>query len=178
MLGFSLVSIFDLVLGIILLVAGRRLFWLLVGAIGFVIGVMLATRFFHGSELTMVLAGLVLGIIFALLAVFLESVAIGIAGFLGGGYVLLSIAGMLGLDQGNVLSWVVFAVGGVIGVILVALLFSWALITISSLAGASMLIAAFGMTAATAGLVFIGLVIAGVLIQGTAMRREERAAVV
>lgn len=178
MLGFSIVSIFDLILGVVLLVAGRRLFWLLVGAIGFVIGVMLATRFFHGSELTVVLAGLVLGIIFALLAVFLESVAIGIAGFLGGGYVLLSIAGMLGLDPNNLMSWVIFAVGGVIGVILVAVLFSWALITISSLAGASMVVTAFGMTAATAGLIFIGLVIAGVLIQGTAMRREDRAAVV
>lgn len=175
MLGISIVSIFDLVLGILLLVSGRRLFWLLVGAIGFVIGVMLATRFFHGSELTMVLAGLVLGIIFALLAIFLESVAVGIAGFLGGGYVLLSIAGMLGLDQGNLMTWIIFAVGGVIGVILVALLFSWALITISSLAGASMVVAAFGMTAAAAGLVFLGLVIAGVLIQGTALRREDRA---
>src|SRR5512142_2345265 len=99
---FSVVSILDLVLGAILLVAGRRLFWLLVGAIGFVIGVMLATRFFHGSELTMVLAGLVLGLIFALLAIFLESIAIGIAGFLGGGYVLLSMAGMLGLDRGGI----------------------------------------------------------------------------
>ncbi len=175
---FSIVSIVDLVLGIALLVAGRRLFWLLVGAIGFVLGVMLATRFFHGSDLTLVLAGLVLGIIFALLAIFLESVAIGIAGFLGGGYVLLSIAGMLGLDQNNLTTWIIFAVGGVLGVILVALLFSWALITISSLAGASMVVSAFGMTAATAGLVFIGLVIAGVLIQGTAMRREDQAAIV
>ncbi len=181
MFGFGIVSIFDLILGLVLLVAGRRLFWLLVGAIGFVIGVMLANQFFHGSELTVVLAGLVLGLIFALLAIFLESVAIGIAGFLGGGYVLLSIAGMLGLNQttnNNLMTWVIFAVGGVIGVILVALLFSWALITISSLAGASMVVSAFGMTAATAGLVFIGLVIAGVLIQGTAMRREDRAAAV
>ncbi len=178
MFGFSVLAILDLILGAILLVAGRRLFWLLVGSIGFLIGVMLATRFFHGNELTMILAGLVLGVIFALLAIFLESIAIGIAGFLGGGYVLLSIAGMLGLDQGGVMSWIIFAVGGILGVILVALLFSWALITISSLAGASMVVAAFGMTAATAGLVFIGLVIVGVLIQGTAMRREDRAAAI
>src|SRR5512142_2581768 len=175
---FSVISIFDLILGAILLVAGRRLFWLMVGAIGFVIGVMLATRFFHGSEVTMILAGLVLGIIFALLAIFLESVAIGIAGFLGGGYVLLSIATMLGLDRGGFSTWIIFAIGGVLGVILVALLFSWALITISSLAGASMVVAAFGISAATAGVVFIGLVIAGVLIQGTAMRREDRAAAI
>ncbi len=169
----SIINILDLILGGILLVAGRRLFWLLVGAIGFAIGVMIATRFFHGNELTMILAGLVLGVIFALLAIFVESVAIGIAGFLGGGYVLLSIAGMLGLDRGGAWTWIIFVVGGIIGVILVAVLFNWALITISSLAGASLVVAAFGMTAATAGLVYLGLVIAGVLIQGTALRREE-----
>ncbi len=170
----ALVSLLDLVLGAFLLVAGRRVFWLLVAGIGFAVGVTLAARLFNGSELTAILAGLVLGGIFALLAIFLESVAIGIAGFLGGGYVLLSIATMLGLDRGNTTTWVIFAIGGVLGIILVALLFNWALITISSLAGASMVVTSFGMTAATAGLVYLGLVIAGVIIQGTALRREER----
>jgi hypothetical protein len=166
-----MLGILNLVLGAILLVAGRRLFWLLVGGIGFIIGVQLATRFFHGSEVTMILAGLVLGVIFALLALFLESVAVGIAGFLGGGYVLLSVAGLLGFDRG-VLTWVVFVIGGILGVILVGLLFNWALITISSLAGASLIVAAFGLTAATAGLVYFGLFIAGVLIQGASLRNE------
>ncbi len=166
-----MLNILNLVLGGILLVAGRKLFWLLVGGIGFIIGAQLATRFFHGNELTMILSGLVLGIIFALLAIFLESVAIGIAGFLGGGYVLLSIAGMLGFDRG-ILSWIIFVVGGIFGVILVALLFNWALITISSLAGATLIVGAFGLTAATAGLVYIGLVLAGVLIQGATLRNE------
>lgn len=171
-----MIGILNLILGAILLVAGRKLFWLLVGGLGFVIGVTIATRFFHGNELTMILAGLVLGIIFALLAIFLESIAIGIAGFVGGGYVLMSIADMLGVDRGGVLSLVVFAIGGIIGVILVALLFNWALITISSLAGATMVITAFGLTAATAGLVYFGLVIAGVLIQGATLRNEGRVA--
>lgn len=172
---FSFLAILNLVIGAILLVAGRKLFWLLVAGIGFVIGVMLATRFFNGNQLTMILAGLVLGVIFALLAIFLESIAIGIAGFLGGGYVLLNIAGMLGLDRGGIWSWAIFAVGGILGIILVAMLLNWALITISSLAGASMVVAAFGMTAATAGIIYIILVIAGVLIQGTTLRREEHA---
>ena len=149
---FSLLAILNLIIGAVLLVAGRKLFWLLVGGIGFVIGVMLATRFFNGNQLTMILAGLVLGVIFALLAIFLESIAIGIAGFLGGGYVLLNIAGMMGWDRGGLWSWVIFALGGILGIILVAALFNWALITISSLAGASMVVAAFGMTAATAGM--------------------------
>lgn len=169
-----MIGILNLILGAILLVAGRKLFWLLVGGLGFVVGVTIATRFFHGNELIMILAGLVLGIIFALLAIFLESIAIGIAGFVGGGYVLMSIADMLGVARGDVMSWIIFVIGGIIGVILVTLLFNWALITISSLAGASMIIAAFGLTAATAGLVYFGLVIAGVLIQGATLRNEQR----
>ncbi len=170
-----MINILYLILGAVLLVAGRKLFWLLVGGIGFVIGATLATRFFHGNDLTIILAGLVLGIVFAVLAIFLESVAIGIAGFLGGGYVFMSLAGMLGLDRGGFSTWIIFVAGGVIGVILVAFLFAWALITISSLAGASMIIAAVGLTAATAGLIYLGLIIAGVLIQGTSMRREGHA---
>jgi hypothetical protein len=172
---FGFLAILNLIIGALLLVAGRKLFWLLVGGIGFVIGVMLATRFFNGNQLTMILAGLVLGVIFALFAIFLESIAIGIAGFLGGGYILLSIAGMMGLDRGGIWSWVIFAVGGILGIILVAALFNWALISISALAGASMVVAAFGMTAATAGIVYIILVTAGVLIQGTTLRREQHA---
>jgi hypothetical protein len=170
-----MINILYLVLGAILLVAGRKLFWLLVGGIGFVVGATLATRFFQGNELTVILAGLVLGIIFAVLAIFLESVAIGIAGFVGGGYVFLSLAGMLGLDRGGLSTWIIFVVGGILGVVLVAFLFGWALITISSLAGASMIVTALGLTAATAGLIYVGLVIAGVLIQGTSLRREEHA---
>jgi hypothetical protein len=170
-----MINIIYLVLGAILLVAGRKIFWLLVGGIGFVIGATLAQRFFNGNDLTIILAGVVLGLIFAVLAVFLESVAIGIAGFLGGGYVFMNLATTLGLDPGGIGTWIIFVVGGIIGVILVALLFSWALITISSFVGAAMIIAGFGLTAATAGLVYLGLVIAGVLIQGTSMRREGSA---
>ena len=170
----SVVNILNLVLGAILLVAGRRLFWLLVAGIGFALGVMLAARWFNGNQVTAILAGLVLGGIFALLAVFLQSVAIGIAGFVGGGYILLSLATLFGLDRGAIIPWVIFIVGGVLGAMLVAFLFNWAIITISSLAGASMVVTSFGMTAATAGLVYLVLVIAGVLIQGATLRREER----
>jgi hypothetical protein len=173
---FGVLSVLNLIIGGVLLVAGRKLFWLLVGAVGFGIGMMLATRFFNGNELTMIMAGLVLGIVFALLAIFLESLAIGLVGFLGGGYVLLSLAGMLGLDRGGLWTWVIFAIGGILGIILVALLFNWALITISSLAGATMIVGALAISAAIAGAVYLGLVIAGVLIQGTTLRNEGRVA--
>jgi hypothetical protein len=166
MLGFL-----NVILGGLLLLVGRKLFWLFVGAIGFVIGIQVATRFFQGSELITIVAGLVLGIVFAVLAVFLESVAIGIAGFLGGGYILLNITTLFGLDKGAA-TWIVFIIGGIIGVVLISFLFDWALIIISSLAGASMVVSGFNFGTATSILVFLILVIAGVLIQGSDLRKN------
>jgi len=85
--------VINLILGVALLVAGRKLFWLFVGAAGFVTGIQLATWFWQGPELLAIVIGLVVGVIFALLAIFLQGVAIGIAGFLAGGYILTVLAG-------------------------------------------------------------------------------------
>ncbi len=168
-----MLSFVNAIFGTVLLVAGRKIFWLMVGVIGFIIGVQVAARFFHGSELTMLIAGLVLGIIFAGLAFFVESLAIGLAGFLGGGYILLSLAGLFGFDKG-ILTWIIFIVGGILGAALIAVLLDWALISISSLAGASLIVEAFHFESATAALIFFILVIIGVAIQGAALRREQR----
>ena len=169
-----MVGILDIVFGGALLVAGRRLFWLFVGVIGFVIGVELSVRLFHGNDLFTVLAGLVMGVIFALLAVFVETLAIGLSGFLGGGYVGLSLAQMLG-SPSNAILGIAFVVGGVLGAILIYWLFDWALISISSLAGSSMVVTGLHLRPAVAGTAFLVLLIAGVLIQGFAMRRGTTA---
>jgi hypothetical protein len=166
MLGFL-----DVILGGALLLVGRKLFWLFVGAIGFAIGIQVATRFFHGSELMTIIAGLVIGVIFAVLAIFVESIAIAIAGFLGGGYILLNIITLLGLDKG-VWIWIAFIIGGIIGLAIIAFLFDWALITISSLAGASMVISGFNIASVTASVVFLVLFFAGVIIQGSELRKN------
>ncbi len=156
-----------------LLVAGRKLFWLFVGVIGFIIGTQIATRFFHGSELITIIAGLVLGVIFAVLAIFLGTLAIGIAGFLGGGYILLSLAGVFGLDKG-ILTWVIFIVGGIIGAVLIAFIFDWALIIISSLAGSSMVVNAFHFAKSISAVMFIVLVFIGIVVQVSTIRVERR----
>jgi hypothetical protein len=166
-----MLGILNVVIGGALLVVGRKIFWLFVGAIGFIIGIQIATRFFHGSELITIFAGLTLGIIFSVLAIFLESIAIGIAGFLGGGYALLGIVTLFSLDHGPI-AWIAFIVGGIIGIALVAFLFDWALISISSLAGASMVVGGFHFGPSTGSVVFLVLLIAGVLIQGSELRNK------
>jgi len=96
----------------------------LVGVLGFVLGVGLATRYFMAQRSLRSSLGLVLGVVFAVLAIFVETTAILLAGFLGGGYVLLTLATQLGIDTGT-LSVIAFVVGGIIGLLLIAFLLDW-----------------------------------------------------
>ncbi len=74
-------------LGIVMLVAGRKLFWLFVGVVGFTVGIGMAERFFPGeSETTLLILALITGVLFAVLALFLKRIAVGVAGFVAGGY--------------------------------------------------------------------------------------------
>lgn len=171
-----MLSLINLVLGGALLLAGRKLFWLFVGAAGFVTGIQLATRFWQGPELLAIIVGLVIGVIFALLAVFLQALVIGIAGFLIGGYILTGLAAMFGMDLSGATTWVVYVVGGVIGVILVSFLFDWAIITLSSLAGASLIVQSVFPHGAAGGILFFILCLIGVVIQGSILRSERAAA--
>ena len=167
-----MLALLNAVLGAALLLTGRKIFWLFVGVIGFAVGVQAVSRFFQGPEPVMILVGLGVGLLFALLAIFLQTVAIGAAGFFGGGYILLALAAILGLDRG-LLAWGAFLAGGFLGMILVSFLFDWALITLASFAGASMIVDAFGLQRAAGGVILLVLFIIGVAVQGAALRREK-----
>jgi hypothetical protein len=170
-----MLNVINLVLGSALLLAGRTLYWLFVGAAGFVTGMQLATRFWQGSDLLALIVGLVIGIIFALLAIFLQALVIGIAGFLIGGYILTGLAAMFGMEVSGAMTWIIYIIGGVIGLILVSFLFDWAIITLSSLAGASLIVQSFFSRGATGGIIFLILFILGIVIQGSLLRRERAA---
>ena len=165
-----MLTLINAILGSALLVAGRKLFWLFVAAAGFVTGFQLTTRFFQGPEGLAIIVGLVAGAIFAILAIFLQTIAIGIAGFLAGGYVLQTLTAMLGFERLAV-TWLIFIIGGIIGLLLVSFLFDWAIITLSSLAGAALVVEAFQLQ--RNGLIFLVLLLAGVIIQGAILRNEE-----
>lgn len=168
----EMLNVINLLLGATLLLAGRKLFWLFIAIIGFIAGVQLAPLFWTGPEWTAIVVGLIVGILFALLAVFIEALAIGIAAFLAGGYVLTTFTSLLGLNQG-LLYWVLFAIGGMIGLLLVMFLFDWALIILTSLAGAALIVQSMVADTGPGGIVFIGLFLLGVLIQGLILMREE-----
>jgi hypothetical protein len=167
-----MISFINVLLGGALILAGRKLFWLFVGAIGFVTGLQLASNFWQGPESLAIIFGLIVGVIFALLAIFLQTIAIGIAGFFAGGFTLTALAGMIGMDT-SATFWIIYVIGGIIGLVVVIYLFDWAIITLSSLAGASLLVQAFVPQGETGGLIFAILVIIGVVVQGSVLRSEQ-----
>jgi hypothetical protein len=159
-------TILTLALGILLLFFGRRAFWIFVAVVGFIAGFTFATMFVHGqSELVIVLIAIGAAIIGAFLAIVLEWLAVLIAGFLAGGYLATSLAVSLGMTtaSGN---WLIYIIGGIIGLILVAALFDWAIIVLSVLLGTE-IIMTFLRTYVPAyyWLVFLGLVVVGIVVQ-------------
>src|SRR4051794_2977705 len=167
------VAIVGAIVGAVILLFGRKLFWLCVAAVGFAAGVELAPHLVQQpSPLLALTLALVLGFIGALLAFFLQKLAIGIAGFVSGGKLALAIAAAF---MGNAAEyyWLTFLVGGIIGAILLILLFDWALIFLSSIVGAYLVQGVIRLPPTGTTVLFLVLVVIGVLVQSGWMRRSR-----
>ena len=159
-------------IGIVILLFGRKLFWLCVAAVGFLAGVELAPHLVNEpSPLLLLTVAIVLGLIGALLALFLQKVAIAVFGFLAGGKLGGAIAAAFFVHYVQY-STVIFVVGGVIGAILLLTLFDWALIVVSSLIGAHLIQSAIVLPPSGSTIVFIGLAIVGIVVQAASFRRS------
>jgi hypothetical protein len=167
------VAIVGALIGAVILLFGRRLFWLCVAAVGFAAGVEIAPHLVHEpSVLLQLLIALVLGLIGALLALFLQKIAIAVLGFLAGGKLAGAIAAAFFVQYGQY-STVIFVIGGILGAVLLLVLFDWALIIVSSLIGAHLIQSAVVLPASGSTIVFIGLAVIGVLVQVASLRRSR-----
>jgi len=156
---------FSMILGIFLLFFGRRLFWLFVGVAGFIAGLTFVPQLIVGqSELTILVIAIIAGVIGAFLAVMFEGLAILIAGFLSGGYLLTKLAVTIGFFS-SIGPSVIYIIGGIAGLLLVALLFDWAVIILSTLLGVEILMPLLHVSGSVFWLVFLGLVVAGISVQ-------------
>jgi hypothetical protein len=169
--------IVSLILGAVILFFGRRIFWLCVAAIGFAAGVELAPHLMHEpTPLLQLTIALVLGFIGALLATFLQKIAIAVAGFVAGGKLAVALSGAFAISTGGGAYWLVFLVGGMIGSILLLSLFNWALIFLSAVVGAHLILNPFQLAPTGRAIVFVVLVLIGVLAQAGGLRRRKRPA--
>lgn len=161
----SLPPIAAVLVGLLLLFLGRKLFWLFVGATGFVVGMEIAATLFPHQNDWAVIAGLILGLVGAVAAIFVQKIAIGIAGFLAGGYFLMTALRSWEIQSPDA-SWISFLIGGAIGALLMYVVFNWALIILSSISGAHLVIHPFALKHEIAALVFFVLAMIGILAQG------------
>jgi hypothetical protein len=166
-------AVIGALIGVVILLFGRKLFWLCVAAVGFAAGVELAPRLVHEpSSLMALIIALVLGLIGALLALFLQKIAIAVLGFLAGGKLAGAIAAAFLVHYAQY-SAIIFAIGGIIGAILPLVLFDWALIVVSSLIGAHLIQSAITLPPSGSTILLIGLTVIGVLVQAASLRRSR-----
>jgi hypothetical protein len=165
------------ILGGVLLLFGRRLYFVLLGVAGFALGWYLVSSPLLvelGVEVApniRLVVGLVVGIACALLAVMVHNVALAIAGL-----VLGAVSGILVVDALAMpwqwLALVVVVVAAVSGMLLLRGLFEIALMVLSAFIGSSLIVGVTSLAGAPALLLGIGLWIVGVAVQGRGQRKR------
>ncbi len=164
------IDIIHIIIGVMLLALGRRLFWLFVGCVGFVAGLQMAQLYFGLQPAWMAWAiALLFGLVGALLALFFQTLAIGLGGFAAGSTITAYIAGMLGYAA---VPSIIF-IGGIAGVILLFATFDWALIGLSSVAGSTLIVQSLNVTPRFEMLLYAVLIVAGVVFQATMLRSQR-----
>jgi hypothetical protein len=161
----------NIVLGTILLLFGRKLFWLFVGIAGFLVGMELSTELLSDQpEWVRWVASIGVGLIGALLAVVAQRVAFAIGGFFAGSYIALAAVAHFGTETSpNIL----VVVGGVVGAVIAAIIMDAAIIVLASLVGAGAIVQAINVNQSARSLLFLGLVAVGILVQFKLMARSK-----
>jgi hypothetical protein len=169
--GLSMVILRAMV-GFAILVLGRQLFWVFVAGIGFILGAFYGAQFYQGPPQYLLLIAIVIGILGALVAYYLQRAAAGLAGFLAGWYLVAVLIDVLGLKFGDFTN-ILPAVGGIIGALLIASMFDWSLILLSSLSGATIIAQSIQLRPQISYILFFMLLILGVAVQGILFSQEE-----
>ena len=158
-----------ILIGLVLLLAGRRLFWLFVACVGFASGYHYVQQIggIHSAVLILTLA-IAAGAVGAIIAIFFQKAAILIAGFAAGGYIAMVLFDQFaGLPAQMV--WLPYVIGGIIGAGILYFVFDWALIFLSTLTGASLIVQMVAFDPRVEMILFIILVIAGTVFQAKIM---------
>ena len=166
--------VLNVLVGVALLLAGRRLFWLFVAGLGFAVALQLAAHFLPdgaSSPAALVLA-LVVGIIGAFTARFIQRLAVRLAGFLSGVVLALTVIQWLNADMG-LWMWAIALAAGLIGMIVAAWAFGWALVFLSSAVGAGLIAVNLDLPSAVTIGVFTAGLVAGIAIQSGILSRSR-----
>jgi len=163
---FFFLGFVQLAIGSLLLLMGRRFFWLFVGGVGFFAGFQLGTIFFLGQPaLVRLLMGAGAGTLGVVVMIFVQRAAFAYTGFLAGGYLLNSLWFMLGVPW-RLPILLLYFIGGVLGAVISYQLFEQVLIVMTSLVGAVFIIEAIDVVPGWQLFLFALLTAVGVMVQG------------
>ena len=126
-----------IVLGLLSLLLGKRLFWLFAGIVGFALGWWLMG--FINQDIWRVIAGVIVGLILAGLSRFLGKWAIRIVAAIAGFVILPMLLGSLGM-LGGISEFLWAVLGAILGLVSAMFLADWTLIFLSSILGAGFIL--------------------------------------
>jgi len=160
-------------LGLLIILFGRKLFWLFVGFTGFFVGFDLVQQIWgEDPGSTAILVAFVIGILGVVVAVFAQRLAITVAGFIGGGYLTFQLLGALGTTSGQVILVGTF-VGAVIGAVIVGGLVDYALIVFSSVVGALAIFHEITLGPPLNLILGVVLAMLGIIVQTSQLQHDE-----
>ncbi len=159
-------------LGLIMLTIGRQLFWVVVSGLGFAIGMNYATQNLAGNPFLIIGIGLVVGLIGAIVAYYIQRAAAVLAGFLAGWYLSLILVQAFDLSLG-IFTVLLGLLIGILGMIFANLAFDWSLIVISTLVGATMIVNELNFGPRIHFVIFSVLMILGITIQGIFLIQDQ-----
>ena len=166
-------DLIKIIVGGLLLTLGRKIYWLFVALVGFAAGLALGARLFQDQpEWVTIVVALAFGILGAVLAKFFQKLAIVIAGFAAGAFIVDALLKNAG-DLNATLVLILTFVGGLIGAVFVSAAFDWALIVLSSAAGSLLVVRALTLEGALQLIVLVVLFVVGVVLQFGLMRGEK-----
>ncbi len=130
--------IFHIIIGLVLLMLGRKLFWAFVAFSGFMVGIQFSEMLMpYYSQWIQVAVALGVGIVGALLAILVQRIAFVLAGFLAGLYMVFMATQSFGYSG---ISFLLFLFGGAAGAMAGYLFIDDAIIVFSALIGAGVIV--------------------------------------
>ena len=140
------------------------------GCLGFIAGLQIAEQYFGTQPLWLAWAvAFVFGIIGALLALFFQNVAIIIGGFVAGSTIAAYLAMFFGFNPHPLIN----ICGGILGTIVLYALFDYALIALSSLVGATLIVEEIVWSPQSEMILYAVLITTGILIQTILWRMKK-----
>ncbi len=158
--------------GVLLLFLGRKLFWLFVAVVGFLLGITYAPQVLTNQPQSVILTiSLIFGLFGALLAALLQKFAVGFAGFAAGGYVAYYLLEFITVNLGQY-HWMAILAGAIIGALLAGSMFDWALVLITSAAGAALVSQGLNLKMPFSAITLVGLFVLGLIAQVNIKAKE------